>query len=935
MCSQTIWKKTDNSVIIRLRSGSSDIPKQMKLEIINDEIIHVLASPVKGFSDEKSLCVIDPNNPNPSFTVRQNKDTLIVSTARITAKVSIVTGQVIFCDENNKVILSEKAGGGKSFVPINVEGTSGYTMGQVFDSPSDEAFYGLGQHQSDEFNYKGLNENLYQYNTKVSVPFIVSNLNYGILWDNYSLTKFGDPRDYSEIDLFRLYDNNGQEGGLTATYYIDSDTSKIFVRRKESSIDYENLTTIKNFPEKFPFYRSTITWTGDIEPEESGLYYFKLYYAGYTKLYLDGELVVPERWRTAWNPNTYKFSRNLEKDHKYPVKLEWRPDGGVSYIGLKALSPRPAKDQGSLSLTSEMGNQIDYYFIRGKSMDDVIGGYRTLTGKAPIMPKWAMGYWQSRERYRSQKEILDVVKEYRKRKIPLDNIVLDWSYWPVDSWGSHEFDPKFFPDPSGMVDSVHKLNSRIMISVWPKFYYTTDHYKEFDSRGWMYRQAVNDSVRDWIGKGYIGSFYDAYSQGARDLFWEQIREHLFTKGFDAWWMDASEPDILSNASIEYRKKLSTPTALGPSAKYFNTYALVNAMAIYDGQRSADPGKRVFLLTRSGFAGLQRYSTATWSGDIGTRWEDMKAQIPAGLNFALSGIPYWTFDIGGFCVENRYTQAVEGSEDLNEWRELNTRWFQFGSFCPLFRSHGQYPYREIFNISPAGSPAYESMVYYDKLRYRLMPYLYSLAGVTYFNDYTIMRAMVMDFGADKAVKSIGDQYMFGPSLLVAPVYKYKARSRDVYFPSSCGWYDFYSGIYILGGHQLQVDAPFEQIPLFVREGSIIPFGPQVQFTDEKPADPVTLYVYTGRNCAFTLYEDEGTNYNYEKGECSTIKFSYDETTGELIIGERKGEFKGMLKERVFKIVWITRVNPIGFDPEIIPHDSVTYKGEKVVIKKSIK
>jgi alpha-D-xyloside xylohydrolase len=907
----------------------------MKLEILNDEIIHVLASPVKSFSEEKSLCVIDRDYPDPSFNVKQEKDTLIISTGWIIAKVSIVTGQVIFCDQNEKVILSERPGGGKSFAPITVEGTDGYTLGQAFDSPSDEAFYGLGQHQSDEFNYKGLNESLYQYNTKVSVPFIVSNRDYGILWDNYSLTKFGDPRDYSQMDLFRLYDKNGQEGGLTATYYINSDTSRIFIQRKESSIDYETLTTIKNFPEKFPFNRSTITWTGDIEPEESGPYYFKLYYAGYTKLYLDGELVVPERWRTAWNPNTYKFSRKLEKGHKYAVKLEWKPDGGVSYIGLKALSPRSVKDQGSLSLTSEMGNQIDYYFIRGKSMDDVISGYRTLTGKAPIMPKWALGYWQSRERYRSQNELLDVVKEYRKRNIPLDNIVLDWSYWPVDSWGSHEFNPKFFPDPSGMVDSVHKLNARIMISVWPKFYYTTEHYKEFDSRGWMYRQAVDDSVRDWIGKGYIGSFYDAYSQGARDLFWEQIREHLFTKGFDAWWMDASEPDILSNASIEYRKKLSTPTALGPSTKYFNTYALVNAMAIYDGQRSSEPNRRVFLLTRSGFAGLQRYSTATWSGDIGTRWEDMKAQIPAGLNFALSGIPYWTFDIGGFCVENRYTKAQEGSEDLNEWRELNTRWFQFGSFCPLFRSHGQYPYREIFNISPAGSPAYESMVYYDRLRYRLMPYLYSLAGLTYFNDYTIMRAMVMDFGGDKAVKSIGDQYMFGPSLMVAPVYKYKARSREVYFPSSCGWYDFYTGIYILGGHQLQVDAPFEQIPLFVREGSIIPFGPEIRFTDEKPADTITLYVYTGRNCAFTLYEDEGTNYNYEKGECSTIKFSYDESSRELTIGERNGEFKGMLKERVFNIVWITRDNQVAFDPDIVPHDSVTYEGKMIVIKKSIK
>jgi alpha-D-xyloside xylohydrolase len=935
MCSQTIWEKTDDGVIIKFRSTSPDIPKQMKLEIVNDEIIHVIASPVKSFSNEKSLCVIDRNYPFPAFNVKQLRDSLIVSTEKIKAKISLVTGQVIFCDGNDKLLLSERAGGGKKFTPITVEGTTGYTLGQVFDSPPDEAFYGLGQHQSDEFNYKGRNESLYQYNTKVSVPFVVSSRNYGILWDNYSLTKFGDPRDYSQLDLFKLYDNNGEEGGLTATYYINSDTSKIFVQRKESSIDYENLTTIKNFPEKFPFYNSIITWKGTIEPEESGIYYFKLYYAGYTKLYIDNELVVPERWRTAWNPNTYKFNKNLEKGHKYSIKLEWKPDGGVSYIGLKALSPRTVKDQGSLSLTSEMGNQIDYYFIRGNSMDNVISGYRTLTGKAPVMPKWAFGYWQSRERYKSQTELLNVVKEYRKRNIPLDNIVLDWSYWPVDSWGSHEFDPKFFPDPSGMVDSVHKLHSHIMISVWPKFYYTTEHYKEFDSKGWMYRQAVKDSVRDWIGKGYIGSFYDAYSQGARDLFWEQMREHLYSKDFDAWWMDASEPDILSNASIEYRKLLSTPTALGPSTKYFNAYALVNAMAIYEGQRSAEPNRRVFLLTRSGFAGLQRYSTATWSGDIGTRWEDMKAQIPAGLNYAMSGIPYWTFDIGGFCVENRYPSAKEGSEDLNEWRELNTRWFQFGSFCPLFRSHGQYPYREIFNISPAGSPAYESMVYYDKLRYSLMPYIYSLAGLTYFNDYTIMRAMVMDFSSDKAVRSIGDQYMFGPSLLIAPVYKYKARSREVYFPSQCGWYDFYTGIYIMGGHHIQADAPYEQIPLFVKEGSIIPVGPEIRFTDEKPANPVTLFVYTGRNCAFTLYEDEGTNYNYEKGECSTIKFSYDESAGELTFGTRSGEFSGMLKERVFNIVWITRNNPVGFDSKIVPHKSVTYNGEKLVVKKSIK
>ena len=929
-CSQTVWEKKDFGVDIRLKSKNLEIPKQMKLEVVNEDIIRVVASPVKGFSAEKSLCVIVPDSPPPEFKVRQEVNSIIVSTDRIRAKVSLKTGEVSFWDEKDNIILKEKSGGGKSFDPIRVEGTPGYSTGQVFDSPADEAFYGLGQHQSDEFNYKGLNESLYQYNTKVSVPFLVSNKNYGLLWDNYSLTKYGDPRDYSQINLFKLFDKDKEEGGLTVTYLNSDDTTQVYLQQREQIIDYENLETVKTLPENVPLARSKVVWTGEIEPEESGLYFFKLYYAGYVKLYLNNELEVPERWRTAWNPNTYKFSKELEKGQKYSIKLEWKPDGGVSYIGLKALSPRSAEDQGALSLKSEMGDQIDYYFIHGDNMDKVISGYRTITGKAPIMPEWAFGFWQSRERYKSQAELLDVVREYRKRNIPLDNIVLDWSYWPVDSWGSHEFDPAFFPDPAGMVDSVHKMNAHIMISVWPKFYFTTEHYKEFDSKGWMYRQAVQDSVRDWIGKGYIGSFYDAYSLGARKLFWHQIWEHLFTKGFDAWWMDASEPDILSNASIEYRKLLSTPTALGPSTKYFNTYALVNAMAIYDGQRSVEPNRRVFLLTRSGFAGLQRYSTATWSGDIGTRWEDMKAQIPAGLNYAMSGIPYWTFDIGGFCVENRYTKAAEGSEDLNEWRELNTRWYQFGSFCPLFRSHGQYPYREVYNISPENSPSYNSMVYYDKLRYYLMPYLYSLAGLTYFNDYTIMRPMIMDFGKDKKVTSIGDQYMFGPSLLVAPVYKYKAVTREVYFPSLCGWYDFYTGNHIFGGYRLQVNSPYERIPLFIKEGSIIPVGPQIQFTREKPADTLTLYVYTGRDCAFTLYEDEGINYNYEKGKCSTIKFSYNEAAGTLVIGERNGEFNGMLKNRTFKIVWVTKENPVPFDPEIVPNVSVKYEGQAVTV-----
>lgn len=922
---RSAYQQTDNGIIVQLKNNGKLSANKIRLEVVNQEIIHVSVTPESSFSTKESLITSNNLKKSNTFRVEKNDKQVLLSTSKLIAHVILSTGEVYFTDLKGNILLAENKGGGKRFSPIEVEGTKGYSIQQIFESTPDEAFYGLGQHQSDEFNYKGKNETLYQYNTKVSVPFVVSSKNYGILWDNYSLSKFGDVRDYANLNQFRLFDKNGKEGGLTATYMVNSDPKNVFVERTENTIDYENLETVKAFPADFPFNNARIVWEGEIQPKETGLYRFNLYYAGYTKLYLNDSLVVPERWRTAWNPNSYKFTLHLEAGRKNTIKLDWQPDGGVSYIGLKALSPRPAAEQNKLSLWSEMGDQIDYYFIHGTNMDDVISGYRTVTGKAAIMPKWAMGFWQSRERYKTQDELLNALSEYRKQQIPIDNIVLDWSYWPVEAWGSHDFDKTRFPDAKAMVDSVHRMNGHIMISVWPKFYYTTQHYKEFDKNGWMYTRAVKDSIRDWIGNGYIGSFYDAYSEGARKLFWKQMNEKLFSKGIDAWWMDASEPDILSNASMKYRKELMTPTALGPSTEYFNAYALENAKAIYEGQRSVSPDQRVFLLTRSGFAGLQRYSTATWSGDIGTRWEDMKAQISAGLNFALSGIPYWTMDIGGFCVEKRYETAKEGSEDLQEWRELNNRWFQFGSFCPLFRSHGQFPYREVYNISPKGTPTYESMVYYTKLRYRLMPYIYSLAGMTYFDDYTIMRALVMDFGKDAHTHNISDQYMFGSSLMVCPVYTYKARTREVYFPAGTNWYDFESGKMITGGQTLSVNAPYERMPIFVKAGSILTMGKDIQSTQESQSNDLTLKIYTGANGEFTLYEDEGTNYNYEKGKYLTIKIEYNENTKNLTINDTKGQYQGMPSSRLFRLEWISP------DGKIHATSPVQYKGKQISIK----
>ena len=912
-----VCKVTDSGVTVKVQQQVKDGPALVRLEVRGDKIIHVSATPERRFADSESLVIL-PSEENTPFEVLYSGDTVTVVTSEVRANVLKSTGEVWFAGPDGQVILREEIGGGKSFSPIEVEGTHGYSFRQVFESPEDEAFYGLGQHQADEFNYKGKNEELFQYNTKVSVPFIMSNKGYGVLMDSYSMMRFGNPSDYKQLgEVFALYDVDGKVGCLTGTYVPAHGQTLV---REEPQLYFEHLVApemarVVNLPEGFRFNGATVTYEGFIEAPATGEYQFILYYAGYTTVKVGGETVVPERWRTAWNPNAYKFSVNLEAGRKTPLKVEWKPDGDVSYCGLRAYDVVDPAQQAKHQWWSEMTKQMDWYFIAGDDMDEVISGYRTLTGKAQIMPKWAMGYWQSRERYKTSTEMIEALEGFRKRNIPIDNIVMDWSHWREEDWGGHEFDPARFPDPKAMVDSIHDMGARMMISVWPKFYVGIDHYNEFAENGWMYTKAYEDGIRDWIGTGYLYGFYDAYSAGARELFWNQMYEHYYPLGIDAWWMDASEPNVRDCTDMDYRKSLCGPTALGSSTEYFNTYSIVNADAIYNGQRNVDPDKRVFLLTRSGFAGLQRYSTATWSGDIATRWEDMKAQISAGLNFAISGIPYWTMDIGGFCVENRYVVGQEifnrtGQEnaDEKEWRELNTRWFQFGAFCPLFRAHGQYPFREPWEIAPEGHPAYESIVYYTKLRYALMPYIYSLAGMTWFEDYTLMRPLVMDF-KDEAVVNMGDTYMFGPAFLVAPVYEYGARTREVYFPECEGWYDYYTNKYIAGGAAKTVAAPYGRMPLYVRAGSIVPVGPEIQWTDQKAADVIDLYVYQGADGSFTLYEDENVNYNYEKGAYAKIAFSYDEASKQLSIAERQGEFPGMLHERTFNVIPVSK-NGVG-------------------------
>ena len=933
--------------------------KVIRLEVVNDRIIRVRATSKDDLPQKmQSLMIVPQQAPaKNSYTITETPESIEVIAKQVRAVVSKATGEVCFYDGLGKTLLLKESGNGKQFwdftVPERELGLKGgvqpteaqlhgLTWQMKFDSPDDEAFYGLGQHQSEEFNMKGRNEDLFQYNTKVSVPFVVSNKNYGLLWDAYSYCRFGNPHDYLQLHrAFKLYDKQGREGHLTGTYTDRLGKSLV---RGEDSIYYEYGTPakseiaqktdnggIRNLPQGFNLAGAHVVYEGFIEPCATSLYQFILYYAGYIKVYIGGKEVVPERWRTAWNPNAYKFNVEMAKGVRQQLRIEWQPDGSESYCGLRVAEPRSQKERESLSIWCEMAQDMDYYFVTGQNLDEVISGYRTLTGKASLYPKWALGFWQSRERYKTQEELVSTLAEFRKRQIPIDNIVQDWNYWPEDQWGSHEFEASRYPDPQQMLDSVHQMH--------------TDNYKELDEKGWMYNQSPTDGIRDWVGSGYKNGFYDAYDPEARKIFWRQLDEKLYTglgKKLDAWWMDASEPNVRDCTPMWYRKALCGPTALGTSTEYFNAYSLVNADAIYHGQRGVWKGKkdepRVFLLTRSGFAGEQRYSTATWSGDIGTRWEDMRAQMTAGLNYSLSGLPFWGMDQGGFCVENRYVRAQQlfdrsgqENEDLKEWRELQTRWNQFGTFIPIFRSHGQWPLREIWNIAPDNHPAYKSFVFYDNLRYQLMPYLYSLAGWAHFKDYTLMRALIMDFNGDREVKDIGDQWMLGPALMACPVGYYKARNRSVYFPRQCGWYNLYTNEYIEGGQRLIVDAPYEQIPVFVRAGAIIPFGPKMQWSDEKAADLINLYVYAGQDGVFQLYEDEGTNYNYEKGLFSTIDIRYDDATRTVTIGARKGQFSGMLKTRRFNIVLITPDAPQNLNLENPSGQLVEYKGKEVTVE----
>jgi alpha-D-xyloside xylohydrolase len=556
---------------------------------------------------------------------------------------------------------------------------------------------------------------------------------------------------------------------------------------------------------------------------------------------------------------------------------------------------------------SESGNMTDYYFIYGPGFDHIIASYRLATGAAPMYPKWAFGLFQSQDRYKSQAEVLSVKDNYRKNKIPVDCIVQDWFYWEPDVIGSHRFWPERYPDPKSMVAELHKANIHAMISIWPVMAKGTANYDAMEKAG-----NLTTILWDNVMTHTFDNYYDAHSEKARKMYWDQARDSLIaSQKWDAWWVDQCEPD--NGTLLDERRKATFATGRG--IDYFNTYSLMHSTGLYENWRKDIAGKRAFFLIRQAFAGSQRNAATLWSSDITCTWRAYKSQVPQGINACASGIPFWTSDIGGY---HFHWAPPDWSTADN--RELFTRWFQFGTFSPIFRIHGKGE-RALFSDN-WDAPTKAILLNYDNLRYRLLPYIYSLAWKVTNEGYTLMRSLAFDYPNDPSVKSIPDQYMFGPAFLVNPVtqpmYSLPGngdlkRTRKVYLPKSADWYDFWTGKLIPGGQTVDAPAPIEKIPLYIKAGSIVPMGPYLQYATEKAADPLEIRVYTGSNAEFVLYEDENDNYNYEQGKYSTIGMSWDEALKTFTIKERKGDFPGILENRTFKIVWVNAKNGNGIEP----------------------
>ncbi len=795
----------------------------------------------------------------PAFQVVDSSTKLEIKASKITVSLDKQTGKLTYADKAGKIFLSEKAGTRK-LTPDIIQGESCFAVEQSFESAADESIFGLGQFQDGQYNLKNIARRLTQVNTQIAIPFIYSSKGYGLLWHQYGLTDFNPADNFIALQKQeQSTTGNNQMAEVTTT----SGTQKV----SQNQSLYQGKF---NVPADGDY--SIFLDLGDM-----GNRHFVV---------IDGKPCMDQS--NMWLPPTSGTLVQLKAgEHDVQVlcksnntpKLSWKQADNFT------------------TFRSPIAKALDYVVFYGSSADNVIATYRNLSGNAPMFPKWAYGFWQCRERYTSGSHLVETIKEFRKRQLPVDVIVQDWQYWGDRGWGVPQFDEKNYPNPAGFIKELHDLNAHFNISIWS-----------------------NPDKNSTIGKEYVAKnrfipntkWLDYFNPETRKEYWNTLKVNMFDNGVDSWWMDAVEPE---NDALKGEK-----THIGAGDFYRLTYPLMVSQAVYEGQRESSSDKRVCILTRSAFSGQQRYGVINWSGDIGYTWDVFRNQIVAGLNFSITGLPYWTTDIGGFFRPGRSQYTDE------KYHELLTRWYQWGTFNPIFRMHGYQTETEPWKF---GQKVEDNMRKMLNLRYRLLPYIYSEAWQVTKKGSTIMRPLVMDFNGDTAAVNRQFQYMFGKSILVAPVTESSKTEWNVYLPKAAGWFDFWTGKLFKGGQKVKTDAPLDRIPLFVKAGSIIPMGKIIQSTAEK-SDTLEIRIYKGANGEFTLYEDEGDNYNYEKGKYSNISFRWNEKNQSLTIGDKQGNYSGSLTKRVFNIVLVSENNGNGI-AQGRSKITVIYSGRNVIWK----
>jgi alpha-D-xyloside xylohydrolase len=728
----------------------------LEVTVCGDSLVHVVARPLAApVSTAARPWLLDPAVfcPGAAFQFSQADKKATLTTASLVVSLSIEKGALSFGALQGESFLRENGNLPRTYYPATGQPGSLYRIEDRFSPDASEAIYGLGQHQSGLFNYRGSTVELGQNNTDVAIPLLLSSKGYGILW------------------------------------------------------------------------------------------------------------------------NTASFSY---MDNRFPLEL---------------------------SFESMAADQVDFYVLYGPEMDQIIHQYRSMTGHTPLLPQWAYGLFQSKDRYNSQAEILEIAGQYRARHIPLDAIVQDWYWWKQGGEGDPEFNANYTDVPAEL-KTLHDEHIHAMISVWALMDPGSKTFQEVQKQGFEIPGT---------------HAYDPTNPAAGDLYWNRLPGKLFAQGWDAFWLDSAEPEEywphVGNAVLRYKQ-----LHIGSGLEYTNIFPMEHTLGVQNHWKQANPEKRVFLLTRSAFMGQQRVGATVWSGDVYGTWWGLRRQIPAGLNFALSGYPYWTTDVGG------YYSPYDHFSDNPAYQELYARWFEYGVFCPVFRTHGHRAQNEMWVYDRV----YPTLLAFDKLRYRLLPYIYSLAWKVTSEDATIQRPLVMDFREDRATWEIGDEFLFGPEILVSPVTKEHATQRAVYLPAGTVWYDFWTGERAAGGVEVNQAAPIERIPLNLRAGSILPLGPAIEYA-RQAADPVELRIYPGANGDFNLYEDEGDSYRYERGAHSIIPLHWDDAARMLTIGAREGSYPGMAAGHTFNVVIVAAGHGAGAEPTQTPDKSIQFTGAKIEAK----